>query len=180
MIVVGIDPSLTRTGVAVARDGAAAVGSVTSKPNGGGLVDTRDRIRFLVGGALVFAPRRIDLTVIEAPYLPRHGGGSVLERAWLYGLLVDQFLGRGPVASVPPAVRARYAGGAGNASKGDVLAAVRGAFPRIPLRNDDEADALALMAMGARHLGHPLDGEASAAQVAAMEKVAWPTGRKQG
>lgn len=176
--VIGIDPSLTCLGIARIDDGHTAVTRNRTKQNLGDLRDMSQRIRFLVGTSLKFAGAHIDLTVIESPYTPKHNAGAVLERAWLYGMLVDQFLQRGPVVAVAPMQRAKYAAGTGKAKKPEVLAAVRDAFPGIPLRDDNEADALALAAMGARHLGAPVDGTPTKAQLDAMDAVRWPIERR--
>lgn len=171
--VVGVDPSLTCTGVATV--GASGVVATTRFPTegSGSLLDVRTRVRYIVGSVLRFAPSGC-LSVIEAPYVPRHGGGQVLERAWLFGMLVDQLCLRGPVVQVRAKTRAKYGTGNGNAGKSDVLAAVRTAYPSVGVRDDNEADAIVLAAMGARYLGYPIDGQGSKKQLEAMTAVVWP------
>jgi crossover junction endodeoxyribonuclease RuvC len=175
MQVLGVDPSLTCTGVAtVGSLGVVAPHRFPTKGDGT-LVDVRERIRYIVGCVLRFAPERPLLTVIEAPVIPHgHGSGQILERAWLFGMLVDQLILRGPVVQVRPSTRAKYGAGSGNAKKAEVLAAVREAFPNVAVRDDNEADAIVLAAMGARHLLMPFDGVASKKQIEAMTAVAWP------
>lgn len=173
MRVLGIDPSLRCTGYTLATaEGKVFPARIRTKP-ASGLVEQRDQIRFIVGTILRAVPDRLDLSVIEKPYVPRHGG-DVIDRAWLFGLLVDQLLQRGPVAVVTARGRAKYAAHDGNANKAKVLAVIREAFPNVPIRDDNEADSLALASMGLRHLGVPIDGVGSKKQLEAMTAVAWP------
>lgn len=177
-MILGIDPSLRCTGYTfVTRGGDVVPARVRTKP-ALGLVEQRDQVRFIVGTILRGAPERLDLTVIEKPYVSRHGG-DVIDRAWLFGLLVDQLLQRGPVAVVTAKGRAKYGAHDGNADKKKVLAAIREAFPNVPVRDDNEADAIALASMGARHLGYPVDGVASKKQLEAMTAVVWPVIEKR-
>jgi hypothetical protein len=181
-MILGVDPSLTCTGLALIGPDGVGTTRVRTSPQEG-LRGLRDRIRVAVGQTLRFAgaagPVPL-LTVIEAPVVVRGGrGGAQLERAWLYGLLVDQLLIRGEVVAVRPKVRAKYATGNGNAEKPEVLAAVRAAFPLADVPNHDVADALALAAMGARASGRPseqlsADDDVSKKQMEAMAAVAWP------
>lgn len=175
MSVVGIDPSLRCTGVAFANaPGTLTAQRFPTKP-AATLAEQRDQVRYIVGSVMDWVPASLELTVIEKPYVPqRHGAGDVIERAWLFGLFVDQLMRRGPVVVVSAKGRAKYGSGNGNAEKKEVLAAVRRAFPNIAVRDDNEADAMVLACMGARHLGVPLDGEASKKQLEAMSAVLWP------
>lgn len=170
--VVGIDPSLRCTGYTVADGSRVIPGRIRTKPVAG-VAAQRDQIRFIVGTVLRAAPQVIDLTVIEKPFVSRHGG-DVIDRSWLFGLLVDQLMQRGPVALVTARGRAKYAAHNGNADKQAVLAAVRDAYPTVPVRDDNEADSIALAAMGMRFLGSPIDGVGSKKQLEAMTAVVWP------
>lgn len=174
MFVLGVDQSLTMTGLAVSEFGVRT-SRVKSEPADGTLAGDRKRIRYIVSQVLRFAPP-VCLSVIEAPYVPQGGkaAGAVIERAWLFGLLVDQLMQRGPVVQVRTKTRAMYATGNGNAKKAEVLAAVRAAFPDLEVADDNVADALALLGMGARWMGEPIDGELSKKQLSAMDAVQWP------
>lgn len=175
MSVVGIDPSLRCSGFSIIdRDGSVFATRFPTKaaPN---LAEQREQVRYLTGAMMRWAPTTIELTVIEKPFVPfKHGAGDVVERSWLFGMLVDQFMRRGPVVVVSAAGRAKYGAGSGNADKKAVMAAVREAFPNVPIRDDNEADAIVLASMGARHLGFPVDGTASKKQEEAMTAVVWP------
>jgi crossover junction endodeoxyribonuclease RuvC len=78
-----------------------------------------------------------------------------------------------PVALVPPSKVKLYATGKGQGA--DKLAMVRAAerFPGVEIEDDNAADALWLAAMGARHLGMPVD-DVPQAHAAALMGVTWP------
>lgn len=174
MDVLGVDPSLTCTGVAKVLSGVVIGGRVQTGPQPG-LGGTIARVRYIVAGVLKFAPRGEFVTVIETPFVPARGGaGAVLERGYLYWLLVDQLMRRGAVVAVGPTARAKYSTGRGNAGKDDVLAAVVAAHPLVTVADHNVADAIALASMGARWFGAPVDGEISAKQDEAMRAVRWP------
>lgn len=173
MDVLAIDPSLTCTGLAKTSAGVLLTRRVRTQP-ADGLGETAQRIRYIVAQVLRFAPVEC-LTVIEAPIVMRNGkGGMQLERAWLFGFLVDQLMRRGPIVQVRTTTRAMYATGSGAAKKPAVLAAVRESFPLVEIPDDNVADSVAMCAMGARWLGAPIDGAPSKKQSQAMLAVHWP------
>lgn len=176
MIVVGIDPSLSCTGIVTADHwgGIVPARARTSTPATQTLRARRDRSRLALSRILLQLPKRVDLFVIEAPS-PRSQFGSHNDRVGLYWLLVDQLLARADVAEVLPKSRAKYATGNGNADKAAVKSAMRAAFPHVEIADDNVADALALALMGLRHLGSPLDGQLTAPHLVPMAAVAWPT-----
>ncbi|ROS62171.1 Holliday junction resolvasome RuvABC endonuclease subunit [Frigoribacterium sp. PhB160] len=176
MIVVGIDPSLSCTGIVTADDwGGIVTGRAkTQTPPTQTLRARRRRTRTALARILDQLPQRVDLFVVEAPS-PRSQFGSHNDRVGLYWLLVDQLLARADVAEVLPKTRAKYATGNGNADKAAVKTAMRAAFPHVPVPDDNVADALALALMGLRHLGSPLDGELTPKHLDAMDAPSWPT-----
>jgi Holliday junction resolvasome RuvABC endonuclease subunit len=182
MRVLGVDPSLRLSGVARVVDGVLDATRIpTEKVRT--LREQRDQVRYIVGKILRFAGD-VDLAVIESMYVPTREGaqaGAVTQRAWVWGLVVDQLFERCPVVEVTTKQRAKYAADNGNADKAAVTAAVKAAYPNLRIRDDNEADAIALAAMGARHLGEPIDGTGTPKQLQVMAAVAWPTttnGRK--
>lgn len=170
--VLGIDQSLRGTGLALYADGETVTALVRADL-GEGVAGIRQAVRYIVGRVVTFAPA-CDLYVLEAPIIPRHGSGLALERAWLFGLLFDQLYSRGQVATVHPMTRALYATGNGRASKEEVVAAVAAVHSPLAVVDDNVADALALMGMGCRWLGSPVDGEISSKQAKAMRSARWP------
>jgi crossover junction endodeoxyribonuclease RuvC len=173
--IVGLDLSLTATGIAVIDDGQIRVTTCGSKGTNADTLHARNNrlslMRHLVG-ELIYPG--ITLAVVEAPDTSR-ATGKVHDRSGLWWLIVSELLGNYVnVAEVPPSVLKKYATGKGNAAKDDVLMAVARRWPDVELRDNNGADALILAAMGARHLGHPID-ELPQTHLAAMDKVHWPT-----
>lgn len=182
--VVGIDPSLSTSGVAlVAVDEGRLCGwSVdlvkAAAPDESTVASELGRIRWVAEGILSRVPDSFDLAVIEGPSLGRYTGKAD-ERAGLRWLLIDRLSEVGPVAVVPPRTRALLAAGNGNARKAVVLDAVRSwAVCRVP--DDNAADALALAAAGGFALGGAWPAPMTEKQVSAHARVAWPVGRLVG
>lgn len=158
MIVYGVDPSLTGTGVARADLSSSnppliALSTVSSVPVGKNVNDRAARLRAIASRvALPFVAGSV--AVIEGPaYSRQHGARH--ERSGLFWLIVDAMRARDMrVYEVPPTVRARYATGHGHASKREIVAAVEGLYGVEPA-NDNEADALILAAIGVRLSGLP-------------------------
>lgn len=177
--VVGIDLSLTGTGVAtinaagvnihlVQTTGRAGDGLATRSAR---LLEIRDEITAIVDRA------DPDLVVIEGPSYgqARASTAGRHDRSGLWWMVVmDRVLAGIPAVEVPPAVRARYATGKGNAAKDSVLAAVVRRYAEVPVVDNNTADALVLAAMGARRLGAPIEVSLPQAHLAAMASVSWP------
>lgn len=180
MRVVGIDPSLTSTGIAkvdVLPNGLVLpiwTGRIKSSgKRGDTLAQRMARLDSLVNGIgdAFAAP---DLVVIEGPAYAKSNPG-MHDRSGLWWLVVRyMFEAKLPVAEVPPTIRAKYATGRGNAGKDEVLSAVVRRYPDADITGNDEADALVLAAMGARYMGYPIEESLPAAQKLVVEKVAWP------
>jgi crossover junction endodeoxyribonuclease RuvC len=180
--VVGLDLSLTSTGVAVATQDGAITDRIISKPTPKAtLADRAVRIGLITARVVDFV-RGADLVVIESPTYAT-STGSQHDRSGLWWLVVNRLIaGTMPVVEISPTTRCRYATGRGNASKDDVLSAVIRRYPHVDVNGNDEADSLVLAAMGARHLGHPLETatggvlprEMPRTHLAAMDAVAWP------
>lgn len=173
--VLGIDPSLAKTGLVLANGPALMTRRVVTEPTHSSIRARLMRQRSIVAQVRDFAPTegRV-LTVIEAPVIAVGGaGGGLFDRAGLYWRLIDELWAYGPVVTVQPATRALYAAGNGQASKKDVLASMRARVP-ISIVDDNVADAMALAAMGRRYLGDPIDGHISDASLRAMRTPHWP------
>lgn len=174
--VLGLDLSLTSTGLAWVVDGAAEVSRIRSTGRKGAtlaqrdarLYDLRAQIALTVEG---YPP---DLVVIEQPAFSRTTG-HMHDRSGLWWLVVaDLHLAGIRTVEVAPTARAKYATGKGNAGKDEVLAAVVRRYPAVEVTGNDEADALILAAMGTRHLGQPIEESLPKLHLEAMAKVAWP------
>lgn len=172
--VVGIDLSLTSTGIAVIHsDGSVALQRIQSKGTNADSLETRHlRLRGIAAQVVNTADdEQPDLVVIENPAYSRVGG-SAHDRSGLWWMVTSKLIARGhQVVTVPPSCRPKYATGAGggpNSGKDRVLAAVIRRYPQADVTGNDEADALILAAMGARHLGHPIDGHLPQTHLNAM------------
>lgn len=174
--VVGLDTSLTGTGIASSRGWCEVVGydgskkePITSLPHLRRLAAMRsvcDRVLDMVGTP--------DLVVLELPAPSRSGGGAH-ERAWLWWALYGQLTDRGvPLGLMSPNQRMQYATGKGSAAKTVVVDAVARRWPAwTTAGNDNAADAVVLMAAGRDWIGHPV---ASVPQThrQAVVKATWP------
>jgi crossover junction endodeoxyribonuclease RuvC len=170
-LVVGLDLSLTATGLCHMRGDRAVTDTISPPPNRrSGLL----RLRWMRTELLTLIGYPT-LVVVEGPSYSSFGQGSH-DRAGLYWLVLDGLWKRGiPVAVAPPANVKKYAVGAGggkNASKDAVLLAAARRYPTFTGDNN-AADALWLAAIGTDHLtGRSV---VPAAHRTALDKVAWPT-----
>lgn len=175
MRVIGLDLSLTATGVAIIEDDTITVRTITSNPTGDS-VDDRvrrlDKIERAVMECMTGASE-IDLIVIEGPSFGQMRQSGEHVRAGLWWRIVSICTDTAPVVEVPPATLKKYATGKGNAAKDAVLLATARRFPDVDLRDNNQADALWLAAMGARHLEQPVDDVPQLNQTA-MAAVRWP------
>ncbi|WP_460871887.1 hypothetical protein [Nocardioides pakistanensis] len=175
--IVGLDLSLTSTGVAVIVGQHAHVDRIQTKPAGNAIADRSKRLRAIVGNIAAWCSDA-PLVVVEGPSLGQGRQVGTHDRAGLWWLTVARLTGMGlHVVEVPPAVVKKYAtgkGGGKDAGKDQVLASVIRRYPHVEVTGNDEADALVLAAMGARWAGHPIDDPLPALQLAAMAKPQWP------
>lgn len=174
MKIIGLDLSLTSTGIAIIDGPDRTVQTITTKGSSNAtlservarLAELRDKITALVWNA--------DLVVIEGPSFGQHRQTGQHDRAGLWWLVVEYVDTTHRLVEVPPASRSKYATGRGNSPKDAVLAAVIRRYLAVEIRNNDEADALVLAAMGARHLGVPIEDSLPEVNLSAMNKVKWP------
>lgn len=158
-VVVGIDPSLTATGLA-APGGCI---TITTKPG--------DPKRLQVIHDTVFAAvEEADLAVIED--LPTHAHGAGLTGMAQGVIRLACIRADVPFATVPAATLKVYATGKGNATKADMRLEL---FKRtgLDLRDDNQVDALFLRYLGLHLVGqHELDLPKT--HLRALEKVTRP------
>jgi len=162
MRIIGIDPSLTATGIATLDE----CETIITRPG-----DDLNRLRRIVS-EVAYRAYGADLAVIEGLSFGNRNGKSA-ERGALHWMIRDRLdRDKVPIAVVPPTSRARYATGKGNAGKDAVMIAC---VQRLPLlvSNNNEADAAILLAMGMDHAGYPLV-PMPATHRAALLNIAWP------
>ncbi len=145
MSVLGIDPSLTGTGIAY--DGGRCTIHTSSDQTDG------ERLERIYSAVLELAAQPTRLAVVED--LPTHGMGAGrtgmaqgVVRLALHNLHI-------PLLTVTPATLKKYATGKGNAGKGDMRMAL---YQRLglDLRDDNQVDALFLRHLGLHLLGEPV------------------------
>jgi crossover junction endodeoxyribonuclease RuvC len=172
--VVGIDPSLTSTGLAVLWRTDTNVIGVTSKGKAGASWRSRfNRIDDLTARIAGRVPSN-SLVLIESPAYGtvRGASSSQHDRAGLWWALYRRLVELDClILPVTPAVRAKYATGKGNAGKDEVLAAVVRRYPEIEVTGNDTADALILAAIGARLVNAPIEANLPKAHLAALDKL---------
>lgn len=177
MIVCGLDPSLTSTGIAILRDGQPValntVGHGTR--NGSSYAHRSDRIVSQCRAVVDALPTAaIDLAVIEGPAYA-HANASTHDSAGLWwGLFSALRAKRIPTAVVAPMTAKKWASGQGRAEKQEILTSARSWFPDHAIRNDDIADALVLALLGAFKLGEPMPFKIKRRHYTAIEAINWP------
>lgn len=178
-MIVGLDFSLTGTGMCVIEDGEAECLTVGTKPveNWWTFAD-RPRTIARALADMVDHTNEIPGWAIESPSFMSKGRGHdlVLVGWWL---LVDEMTGVygwEPPLRVTPGQLKKFATGNGNASKTDVVLAVERKYPDAHISGEDEADAVILAAIGAAAYGEPfgsltkVQSEVVAAVVAGKER----------
>lgn len=171
MNVVGLDLSLTATGVAWLDGSTEVIGS--KKKGMARLQELRDRI---VDGYLLDGPDSDPdgtLVVVEG-YAMGMGRNAQNHAAGELGGVIRLALYEAGylVVDVPPATLKKFATGKGNANKSEMLAA---AIRRLGYEgaNDNEADALWLRTMGRVALGL-VEASLPAVNLTALTKIDWP------
>lgn len=184
--VVGLDPSLTGTGLALPPGQPLDVErlrTITSVRTGGTLVDRRRRYAGIVARVLstledhpAFVATEL-LVAVEGYAFASNGRGhaDIIELGWM---LRDRLTGRyGPdaVVEVSPSGLKKYATGSGSSkvSKADMRVALL-KRTGIDERDENRVDAEWLRLMALDALGAPVV-ELPAAHRQALDAVAWPT-----
>lgn len=174
MKIVGIDPSLTATGIAVIEDGEwLGFDVLTNKLRG------HERMDYILGKLMeiLWNLKEDDVVVIEGQSYGSHGQRSH-ELGGLWWLIRHEMWELNvKVVVVPPTSRAKYAAGKGNAGKQEVLDAVTRRYPSVEIVDHNQADAMILAAMAARHYGMPMDVfEIGSPELDALTKIEWADG----
>lgn len=170
MRILGIDPSLTATGLAIVADGRIEDLRVveTKKLTG------HERLAKLVR-EVTDAAASVDAVAIEGPSMGSKGS-AVVQIFGLWTLLAHSLwqMGREPYI-VAPAARALYGAGKGNADKDTVLLHVDRRYRDDRVNNNNIADALIIAAVLARLLGEPIEDNMPQANLRALAGVQVPT-----
>jgi Holliday junction resolvasome RuvABC endonuclease subunit len=161
LVVIGVDPSITATGIALSDGSLVTVG---------GKADRGDERLLDIAIGVATAATRADLVVMED--LPTHAHGAGIT-GMVQGVIRLMCLRASvPYALIPPATLKKYATGKGNATKADMRMEL---YRRTgqDVRDDNQADAAWLRFAGLEHLGQRAV-QLPALSVRALDAVAWP------
>jgi len=166
MNVLGVDPSLTSTGVCMSDDETMVFQPKTKGPER--LIQIRNFVNALVRA------HSIDLIAIEGySFSSRNSHAHALGE--LGGVLRVDFYEHGiPYVEIPPTSRAKFATGKGNASKTEVVSSIsaRTGIVWSGSGSDDMCDAWILRQMVLAHLGESSYSWPES-HLAALEKIEW-------
>lgn len=145
--VVGLDLSLTRTGV------ATAAGTISLTPPK--QLDGFSRMRW-IRAAVVDRTNGADLVVVEAPaYSSNQAYAKEIAGLWHIVMVVIDSRGTRWIDVMSNTLK-KYATGKGRCEKTEMVIAAVKRLPWLEVANDDEADAAWACALGHGLLGQPL------------------------
>lgn len=150
---VGIDPSLTATGLVILDEGAQTI-KTTALPKGERNVhDHSHRIEATAATIAELVPTG-SMVAIEGPSLGSTRGNPD-ERAGLRWSIIGRLRHRGClVVQVPPKSAKMWLTDSGNAGKEEMIAAAIELAPAdLQIETEHEADAFAMVSMLAAHVG---------------------------
>lgn len=161
--VVGIDPSLTGTGVAIlghpknaTNPNVPTLTTVKSTNQGPTFADREKRIARQIRDIWAAFPPLVRLVVIEGlPLVNPRPSADYQDRSALIIALGARIQNAGlPLVTVNLSTLKLFAAGNGHAKKPEMIAAMKSLWPHADIGKDDNrADALGLATMGAMHLG---------------------------
>lgn len=173
-----VDFSLTATGVCAITDAEAECITVGSKSTD--WWDFGERPRGIAAAIDKWHGEDRPAWVIESPsFMSRGRGHDKVLVGW--HMFVDHMvfeLGYNPPLLVTPSQVKKFASGKGNAGKDEVLLAVARRFPDVQIKNNNEADALVLAAIGAAVMGEPFIGVLTKYQQEVIEALRLGTEKK--
>lgn len=157
---VGIDPSLTSTGIAV-HDRVNGEGITTHRIQSKGTKQdswaTRGQRILKIADQIEQEVPIGSLVVVESPSYGSQGGAQH-DRAGLWWEIHHRLRDSScTVVSATPSQRMKYVTGTGRADKDKVLAAAIRRYPDLDITGNDIADAVIFMAMAARLAGEPIE-----------------------
>lgn len=174
-VVVGLDLSLTGSGICRIEGEAIQHARIGSGPASAALADRSQRLRVLAG-KIVERCVGADLVGVESPAYSKTMG-SMHDRSGLWWMVMGRLTAQGIACyEVTAGTLKVYATGAGRVGKDLVLAeVVRRYIDHVPnLATNDEADALVIAAMGFHHAtGGPVVA-LPRTHTRALAAVKWP------
>lgn len=178
-VVVGLDLSLTGTGVATADGDSLIAQTVASKGSKDDSLSKRaHRLRSLHQRIVDNVPDGAYVAIETPAY--NQTGGKHHDRSGLWWLVVDDLHRRGiSIVEFSTTTVKRYATGNGGASKMEVMAATIRRHPDIEIRNDNESDAVVLAQMLRRLLDEPIDPTPPKVNLAALDVMRPSMGQRE-
>lgn len=184
MIVAGVDPSLTNTGIAVLLDGHPILLHASQTESEGKSYRHRSnrivaQTRSILETLILAEDAKPDLVVIEGPAYANNNAYTH-DQSGLWWGIYSTLIGRRhqiPVVIIAPTTLKLWVTGDGHATKTQVLDTVKTWYPNHCNRigkNDNIADALGLAAAGAFHVGDPIPFEIKPRHTTNLEAVKWP------
>lgn len=172
---VGIDPSLTNTGIGIYRtegphddnDLFELYGVKSTGKKDDSWYTRGQRIQRLAESVTIRVPLGA-LVVMESPSYGSRGGAAH-DRAGLWWAIHHKLIADDcVVVAAAPSQRMKYVTGTGRADKDTVLAHTIRRYPELDITNNNTADAVIFMAMAARLAGEPIDIQT---EIKAMNEV---------
>jgi len=150
MRVVGLDISLTNTGVAIWQDGVFAQSRKFGRKgkNDETIPQRRKRILTLADQVMEMTkPEFVALAFVEQPAYSQ-AGGSTWDRAGIWWEIIGGLVDKGvPIVQVAPNTLKLFATGGGGASKAEMITAALRRHPEANVIDDNTADATHLAAL---------------------------------
>ncbi|MER7500486.1 hypothetical protein AB0L05_27890 [Nonomuraea pusilla] len=176
--VIGLDLSLTSTGIALS-DGSTATFKTKTSDGDHRLTLIRQAVAVAVGGPKFMGnPDSPPAALVVIEDVPPVRGHALVVLGMVHGAVRELLANAGvPYALVPPGSLKKYATGDGGADKTAMaMAAYKRAGREFPGdKGGDQCDAWWLRAMGMEALRHPLV-DLPKVQRDALAKVTWPEG----
>lgn len=168
---VGLDLSLTATGIAVtdvSRQGAGCF-VVRSK---GSLKDTLAERALRLSGLDDSIRQIIPSDAIIGIETPAYNqtSGNHHDRSGLWWLVVSALAPYNRIVEVSTTQVKKYATGKGNAGKDEVMIAAAKRYPEFDIVDNNSADAVVIAAFVSRAFGYPLEDSLPQANLSALDK----------
>lgn len=174
-MILGIDYSLRSTGLAaLCDDGSTDVCTITAPKDDGTVKSVVERLTLIADQVEAWADLAdVDTVVIEGVLHHAPGARRDVIMAgwwWIAGRIAP--LVTDPIIVATPKTRAKYATGNGNAGKKAVIEQVTARYPQFAVGGDDNiADAVTLVAIGARLTGRPIDPDLPETNLSALRTL---------
>lgn len=179
MRILGVDPSITSTGLAII-DGTKPVWRYhwgVEGHNTDGTVVRNNHIYAVIKHMRdVLGGQQFDVAAIEGRAHGARYGNPGEREALRQGIVAILRMRKTPMAFINPKTRALWATGDGNADKKAILAAVKSWWPGRHITDHNEADAFVLALMFAMKLGEPMPFEVTQRHRGGIEIGEWPIG----